>query len=322
MEWLIEVENLLTHETWLHTNNSDQLAIGRNPACDIVIPNQYVSREHLNLIYERGSCFIEDTGSANGTLIRRGGKYEKLACRSIVRLPVHLMLGSEISVCVSSRETSAGAEKTAIIDSQTRLFESQVISIKNLKKDNAIFVLDLCESTRIANSDEAIAFHLKRRLESISRSALAANHVRFYKSTGDGFLALLPASLDALKAARQIIAILLERNQRTINAPIHVRIALHRGETYIIDSESGDVHGSDVNLTFRIEGVEKEAFCDLRADLPEQDRILCTRQFRDDVSRHCSANKFICSSIGLAQFRGIDKPVEIFCINQVQSQAN
>jgi class 3 adenylate cyclase len=316
MDWSIEVENLVTHETWSYAKSCDQLIIGRNHTCTIAIANNYVSREHLILLHERGSCYIEDTGSANGSLIRRGGRYEKLNGRSIVRLPVHVMLGNEISVCISSRDASVGTVKTAIINAQSQPFVSQVISIKNLEKEDAILVLDLCDSTRIASTDETIAFHLKRRLESISRAAISSNHVRFHKSTGDGFFALFPTSLDAFKAAREIIGILMERNQRTTNPPIHVRIALHRGKTYIIDSESGDVHGNDVNMTFRIEGVKKEAFSDLRVDFSEQDRIFCTRQFRDDISGYCASNHLICSSLGPAQLRGIEKSVEIFCINQ------
>jgi class 3 adenylate cyclase len=313
MEWLIEIQNLITRESWSRTFDTDRISVGRNATNDLVIQNNFVSREHLFISNEKGSCYIADNQSANGTLIRRGGKYERLSDKSIVRLPVHLMVGSEISICVSSKAAAEGTTQTAIISRDEKQFLSQVISIKNLGRDEAIMVLDLCESTRMANKDDAMAFHIKRRLESISATALESHHVRFFKRTGDGFLASFPAATDALRAAREIIINLMERNQRTNNAPIHVRVALHKGKTYTIDSESGDVHGNDVNITFRLEGVTAAAFEKLENELPEKDRIVCSSVFADEIQGQPDLH-VDCAYCGKAMLKGIDKPVDVFCI--------
>jgi len=43
--------------------------VGRDPSCDIVIPDPYVSRKHLRLFFEEGKWFVVDLGSKNGTFV-------------------------------------------------------------------------------------------------------------------------------------------------------------------------------------------------------------------------------------------------------------
>ena len=52
--------------------------IGRDPGCDIVLPDPFVSRKHAKIFYseEQGTWFIEDLGSKNGTYVN-GEKIEK-----------------------------------------------------------------------------------------------------------------------------------------------------------------------------------------------------------------------------------------------------
>ncbi len=45
------------------------LTIGRDPDCQIVIPNPTVSKHHARLYAQAGDWFVEDTGSTNGTLL-------------------------------------------------------------------------------------------------------------------------------------------------------------------------------------------------------------------------------------------------------------
>lgn len=46
-----------------------QLVIGRDPACDITIPDAEVSRRHARLIVDGDRCVLEDLGSTNGTFV-------------------------------------------------------------------------------------------------------------------------------------------------------------------------------------------------------------------------------------------------------------
>lgn len=46
-----------------------EYSIGRDPTCDIVVVDPYVSRFHAKILYRDGKWFIEDLGSKNGTYI-------------------------------------------------------------------------------------------------------------------------------------------------------------------------------------------------------------------------------------------------------------
>jgi len=43
--------------------------LGRGPDCDVIIPSIYISRHHAKITFERGSYFIEDLHSVNGTIV-------------------------------------------------------------------------------------------------------------------------------------------------------------------------------------------------------------------------------------------------------------
>lgn len=43
--------------------------IGRQESCDIVLPSPSVSRQHARLFIDKGRCFVEDLGSANGVIV-------------------------------------------------------------------------------------------------------------------------------------------------------------------------------------------------------------------------------------------------------------
>ncbi|MDQ3400657.1 MAG: ATP-binding protein [Chloroflexota bacterium] len=46
---------------------ADQVVIGRGPAVEVSLRARDVSRKHARLLRERGSCFLEDLDSSNGT---------------------------------------------------------------------------------------------------------------------------------------------------------------------------------------------------------------------------------------------------------------
>lgn len=47
----------------------EELVIGRNPTCDIVLAHPAVSRIHARLSFRGGSWILQDLGSTNGTLV-------------------------------------------------------------------------------------------------------------------------------------------------------------------------------------------------------------------------------------------------------------
>ncbi len=45
------------------------LYIGRAPDNDVVIEDESVSKKHIQLSYDQGTCYVRDVGSSNGTFI-------------------------------------------------------------------------------------------------------------------------------------------------------------------------------------------------------------------------------------------------------------
>ena len=72
---------------------------------------------------------------------------------------------------------------------------------------------------------------------------------------------------------------------RTVNEPIHYRVALHFGEVWGISSGGEDIHGNDVNIAFRIEGVQAEAFPSPLSQFPRMDRLMCSHVLLEEVRK-------------------------------------
>ena len=47
----------------------ESAVIGRSKACDIVIPEDFISSKHLHIWYEDDDWYLEDLGSRNGTSV-------------------------------------------------------------------------------------------------------------------------------------------------------------------------------------------------------------------------------------------------------------
>jgi pSer/pThr/pTyr-binding forkhead associated (FHA) protein len=45
------------------------ILIGRDPSCDLVVDDPYISKFHARIVIEEGVMVIEDEGSINGTWV-------------------------------------------------------------------------------------------------------------------------------------------------------------------------------------------------------------------------------------------------------------
>lgn len=54
----------------IRLNRERQFVIGRRHDCDLVLNYEGVSRQHARLVYAGGAFFVQDLGSANGTLVQ------------------------------------------------------------------------------------------------------------------------------------------------------------------------------------------------------------------------------------------------------------
>ena len=84
---LIANNGPLNGQQWLI---DDRLVIGRDPDCDIVIPDRQVSRRHAQIIKSNNGVILEDLGSKNGTYLNN----------QVVIEPVKLVEADEIAIAV------------------------------------------------------------------------------------------------------------------------------------------------------------------------------------------------------------------------------
>ena len=76
----------------------DPVTIGRHPDCDIVLPNEEVSRQHAEVRREEDGFVLVDLGSLNGTKVNGAG----------VRAPRHLQDGDVITIGAHNIRFEAG----------------------------------------------------------------------------------------------------------------------------------------------------------------------------------------------------------------------
>ena len=73
-----------------------------------------------------------------------------------------------------------------------------------------------------------------------------------------------------------------------------------------------DIHGNDINITFRIEGVQAEAFPAASTEFPRMDRVLCSASMLASASAESLLpSGFEAIEIGAANLKGIQDPVRV-----------
>jgi DNA-binding response OmpR family regulator len=97
---LIMIEGPLRGQQWVMQGES--LTLGRGGDCDIVIPEQKISRVHLRIRKQATKYLLEDMNSKNGTFLN--GK--------LLESPMMLREGDEIQIALSVKLKFTGAEAT------------------------------------------------------------------------------------------------------------------------------------------------------------------------------------------------------------------
>jgi class 3 adenylate cyclase len=294
MIFRIEVEDILKNTSEFHSLNAEEIRFGRASGLEVPISNKYISKYHATVRPDGKGLFVRDEGSSNGTEIYSNYRWRKIGEEGTqAGFPVRMKLAGAVVVTIQSGE-------------------SQIVSLSDVESDASIMVLDICNSTGQAVKDEQIAFHLKQRLNQIAKPILYSSPMQFYKNTGDGFLATFSGSTQAVNAAIKILKTLEKRNRKTKNPPINVRVALHEGATYMIDPATEDIHGIDINITFRIEGIRKSAFSSLKRDIGRENRILASEALYREYRKRTRRKKEIFSYCGAAKLKGIRDKMPIY----------
>src|SRR5271165_3473138 len=123
------------------------------------------------------------------------------------------------------------------------------------RKLAAILVADVVGYSRLAGADEDRTLSRLRGLRSdLIDPAIAANHGRVVKRTGDGILIEFRSVVDAVGCAIEVQNGMVERNAGLPpDRRIEFRVGIHLGD--VVEEADGDLMGDGVNIAARLEGI-------------------------------------------------------------------
>ena len=138
------------------------------------------------------------------------------------------------------------------------------------RKLAAILCSDVVGYSRLAGADEDRTLSRLRGLRSdLIDPAIAANHGRIVKRTGDGSLVEFRSVVDAVRCAIEVQNAMVERNAGvTEDRRIVFRIGIHLGD--VVEESDGDLMGDGVNIAARLEGVARPGAICLSEDAYRQ----------------------------------------------------
>src|SRR5271166_131874 len=138
------------------------------------------------------------------------------------------------------------------------------------RKIAAILVADVVGHSRLAGADEDRTLSRLRGLRSdLIDPAIAANHGRVVKRTGDGILIEFRSVVDAVRCAIEVQTGMVERNAGLpADRRIEFRVGIHLGD--VVEESDGDLMGDGVNIAARLEGIAKPGAICLSEDAYRQ----------------------------------------------------
>src|SRR5687768_6933007 len=160
----------------------------------------------------------------------------------------------------------------------------------------AILAADVVGYSRLMEVDETgtLARLKTHRLELID-PAIAKNHGRLIKTTGDGMLVEFPSVTEAVQCAAEIQLRMARRNADVSAArAIQLRIGINLGDVIV---EGGDIFGDGVNVAARLEG------------LAEPGGICVSAAVRDQVGDRLG---IAFEDLGEQNLKNLTRPVRVF----------
>src|SRR5262247_3883961 len=138
------------------------------------------------------------------------------------------------------------------------------------RKLAAILAADVVGFSRLASADEdRILARLRALRSDLIDPAIAVNHGRVVKRTGDGALVEFRSVVDAVRCAIEVQNGMVERNAGLPpERRIEFRVGIHVGD--VVEESDGDLMGDGVNVAARFEGIAKPGAICLSEDAYRQ----------------------------------------------------
>lgn len=180
----------------------------------------------------------------------------------------------------------------------------------------AILVLDLCNSTDIANRyGDNFALTLLHNLTELVTPIARQEGCRFMKGTGDGFLMSFAKAENAVRFASQTLTAVADYNAKTDEMGcINLRFAVNLGEAKV--DATGDRLGVAVSMTFRVEGVKPDGLIPMEGGMTKEamplvNRILITENVAKEIPTISGAAVTL---VGLFELKGITGLHRIYAV--------
>src|SRR5215510_12623062 len=160
----------------------------------------------------------------------------------------------------------------------------------------AILAADVAGYSRLIGADESGTLQrLKAIRDELIDPAIATQHGRLVKTTGDGLLVEFGSVVDALRCASEIQAGMAERNATVPQDNcIEFRMGLNVGDVVV---EDGDIFGDGVNVAARLEGLAEPGGICVSAPVQEDAAGKLNLAFED---------------MGEQRLKNISRPVRVY----------
>ncbi len=187
----------------------------------------------------------------------------------------------------------------------------------------AILVVDMCNSTDKANLyGDSLAFKLFNELTDIVKPMCEREKFNYFKTTGDGYMVTFPTTASAKNVAVELLKKINSRNKKVDKKErIDLRFAINIGETRVDIGE--DRVGAAVNMTFRVEGVQKDKMMSAPGgikpdEMPEKNRILLTEQAYINLNSTEDINARLIGFFELKGFNGLHRIYQLLLSKKKQ----
>ncbi len=287
-------------------SNRFPIIIGRDKSCDFILENDSnISRKHACIDSDSYKIYLKDLKSTNGSFANN----VRITKKSEITDGTLIILGNtwiELIVNKIAKKKENNISK---------MLEEDATFITSLKNQEAIFVLDLHDSSRIADEyGDEVVMNINKAIKKIVIPIANQYKAIFIKSTGDGFLIIFKKPQDSIKASYDILKKVNKYNiKKKERDQVNIRIGINYGECSI--EPNGDRLGHEVNIAFRIEGLK---YKDIKKDknsipqnnFPQLNRILLSEKLYKEVSHMNYDFKFL----GNFSLKGIKKAHKVYQI--------
>jgi class 3 adenylate cyclase len=173
----------------------------------------------------------------------------------------------------------------------------------------AVLVVDLVGSTHLATHyGEGLALRAAEVLQERTLALAERRGLLFAKNTGDGCFMTFPKVLDACETAIALLRDLIDQPPDISPVPgLELRVGISYGEI-LMDSEN-DRHASAINKAFRLEGLSRESFAQVKGEtskvteIAERNRIFLDEEAAQEL-RNSGSAKVPLRFLGFARLKG------------------